>query len=167
MSRSDDRIGLKSGWFLTVMPYSVSIPMTFGMAISPHDEEKPPATRVAGGRGVVGGPGARGGPRAPQPLPRALQVLAGIDHALDVALLFLGLAHERLHVDDPLALLAGDLGPVVGVGGVGQVLVLLELLPHRRQQVVRADPLVPAPDVALQGQLLGPPHYRLDHRTRR
>src|SRR5215468_8109673 len=139
MSRSDDRIGLKSGWFLTVMPYSVSMPMTFGMAISPHDEEKPPATRVAGGRGVVGGPGARGGPRAPQPLPRALQVLAGIDHALDVALLFLGLAHERLHVDDPLALLAGNLRPVVGIRGVREILVLLELLADGVDQVVDLD----------------------------
>src|SRR5262245_27012435 len=125
MSRSDDRIGLKSGWFLTVMPYSVSMPMTFGMAINPHDEETPPATHVEGERGVVGDAGARGGPRARQPLPRALQILAGIDHALDVALLFLGLAHERLHVHDPLTLLPGDLGPVIGVGGVGQVLVFL------------------------------------------
>ena len=34
ISSSEERIGLKSGWFLTVMPYSVSIPITFG--IHPH-----------------------------------------------------------------------------------------------------------------------------------
>src|SRR4051794_32225789 len=56
---------------------------------------------------------------------------------------------ERAHVDDALALLAGDLGPVVGVGGVGQVFVLLELLLDRRQQVVDADALTLAGDRAL------------------
>ena len=35
MSRSDERIGLKSGWFLTVIPYSVSMPITFGIAMRP------------------------------------------------------------------------------------------------------------------------------------
>ena len=43
---------------------------------------------------------------------------------------------ERLQRDDPLALLRGDLGPVVRVGGVGQILVLLELLANGREQVV-------------------------------
>src|SRR5260370_41909604 len=33
MRSSEDRIGLKSGWFFTVIPYSVSMPMTFGIAM--------------------------------------------------------------------------------------------------------------------------------------
>ena len=33
MRRSEDRIGLKSAWLRTVIPYSVSIPITFGMAM--------------------------------------------------------------------------------------------------------------------------------------
>ena len=74
-----------------------------------------------------------GGRRRP---PASLQILAGVDDPLDAALLFLGLAHERLDVDDALALLAGDLGPVVGVGGVGEVLVLLELLADGGEEVV-------------------------------
>jgi hypothetical protein len=47
---------------------------------------------------------------------------------------------ERADEHDPLALLAGDPGPVVGVGGVGQVLVLLELVDAGVQQVLRPDP---------------------------
>src|SRR3954451_9827150 len=43
----------------------------------------------------------------------------------------LALRHEHPEEDDALALLAGDLGPVVGVGGVRQVLVLLVLLADR------------------------------------
>ncbi len=43
------------------------------------------------------------------------------------------LVTRRADVDDPLALLARDLGPVVRVGGVGQVLVLLVLLVDRRR----------------------------------
>src|SRR5438046_1242037 len=41
----------------------------------------------------------------------ALQVLAGGHHLLDGAVLVVRLAHERPHVHDPLALLAGDLSP--------------------------------------------------------
>ena len=78
---------------------------------------------------------------------RQLQVLAGAD-PLDgpAAGGFLALGHERAHVDDALALLARDLGPVVGVGGVGQVLVLLVLLLDRVEQVVGADAPVAAGD---------------------
>jgi hypothetical protein len=35
MRSSEDRIGLKSGWFRTMIPYSVSIPITFGSAMNP------------------------------------------------------------------------------------------------------------------------------------
>src|SRR5438094_1596726 len=123
MSRSEERMGLKSGWFLTVIPYSVSMPMTFGMAmrfLAPWRTETP-------------GPGQgkeEGG--APPPSRSRLQILSGIDDALDAPLLLLGLAHQRLHVDDPLTLLPRDLRPVVGVRGVRQVLVLLELHEPRR-----------------------------------
>src|SRR6266511_1531895 len=103
MRSREDRIGLKSGWFLTVMPYSVSIPMTFGIAIG-----APLGWRQDEKRGE-GGPLLR--PRALTP--RSLQVLTGIDYPLDVPLLVLRLADERLDVDDALALLAGDLRPVV------------------------------------------------------
>src|SRR5256886_4209700 len=43
---------------------------------------------------------------------------------------------ERADVDDPLALLAGDPGPVVRVRGVREVLVLRELVDDRVQQVL-------------------------------
>src|SRR5262245_45808618 len=124
------------------MPYSVSIPITFGMAMGPP---------------LVGRKKSRaGGGDAPRPT--RLQVLAGVDDPLDGPLLFLGLAHERLHVDDPLALLAGDLGPVVGVRRVRKVLVLLELLPHGVEHVLEGDALLAGLDVALERELLGPPH---------
>src|SRR5437773_820846 len=96
----------------------------------------------------------------------ALQVLAGGDDLLDVLLLLFGVAHERLHVDDPLALLAGDLRPVVGVGRIRQILVFLELFAHGIEQVAGADPLLAAADQPLEGQLLGPSHDRLDHGAR-
>ena len=48
---------------------------------------------------------------------------------------------ERADVDDPLALLARDPGPVVRVRGVGQVLVLGELVDDRVQQVLHPQAL--------------------------
>ena len=72
---------------------------------------------------------------------RRRQVLAGgdpLDGATALGLVVVG-GHERAHVDDALALLARDLGPVVGVGRVGQVLVLLVLLVDRLDEVVGAD----------------------------
>jgi hypothetical protein len=76
-----------------------------------------------------------------------LEVLSGSDDPLDVPRLLRGLTGERFDGDDPLALLASDLRPVVGVRRVGQVLVLLELLADRVEQdvadrVVGADPSV-------------------------
>src|SRR3989442_10576426 len=157
MSRSEERMGLKSGWFLTVIPYSVSVPMTFGMAmrfLAPWRTEAP-------------GPGQgkdEGG--APPPSRSRLQILSGIDGALDAPLLLLGLAHQRLHVDDPLTLLPRDLRPVVGVRGVRQVLVLLELLADGGLEVLGGDALGAAADQALEGELLGPADDGLDHRAR-
>src|SRR5258705_3913114 len=96
----------------------------------------------------------------------SLEILARVDDALDAPKLFLRLAHERLDVDDPLALLPGDLRPVVGVGGVGEVFVFLELLADGGEQVVGHDALLAATDVALEGELLGPADDRFDHGAR-
>src|SRR5438094_10568577 len=124
------------------MPYSVSIPSTLRMATR---ATYPPAGAV------------------PRPEPR-LEVLASADPFDGPAtggLLALREQHAEEH--DALALLARDLGPVVRVGGVGQVLVLLVLLPDRLEEVVGADASAVAGDLALDGQLLGPPHDVLDH----
>src|SRR5437667_198816 len=95
--------------------------------------------------------------------PASLQVLTRVDDSLDAAKLFFGLAHEGFDVHDPLALLAGDLGPVIGVGGVGQILVLLELLADGGEEVVDHDALLAPGDVALEGELLGAAHDGFDH----
>src|SRR5438046_3218932 len=106
---------------------------------------------------------------ADEPLPWSvvtLQILAGGHHLLDAAALIARFAHERSHIDDPLALLAGDLRPVAGVSRIRQILVLLELLADGREQVVGTDALFAPTDQPLEGQFLGPPHDRLDHGAR-
>src|SRR5262245_61977445 len=140
------------------------MPMTFGIAMPSSRKTAPRYSLGLGGKwgGVERPPiglivRAHGEPSA------VLQVLARIDDSLDAPELLFGLAHERLHVDDPLTLLAGDLGPVVGVGGVGKVFVLLELFTDGRQKIVGHDALLAATDVALERQLLGAAHDRLDH----
>src|SRR5437660_11766499 len=92
-----------------MIPYSVSIPQTFRIAIA--------------------------GPYS-VPAAKRLQILAGA-HTLDGPSSggFLGLGHEGADVDDRLALLPRDLGPVGRVGGVRQVLVLVVLLLDRGQEV--------------------------------
>src|SRR2546422_7161494 len=95
----------------------------------------------------------------------SLQVLTRGDDPFDASQLLFRLAHEGLDVHDPLPLFAGDLRPVVGVGGVGQVLVLLELLADGGEEVVDHDALLAAGDVALEGEFLGPAHDGLDHRA--
>src|SRR5262249_14624820 len=62
MSSSEERIGLKSGWFLTVMPYSVSIPITFWIAMTPPD-----LARASWGEGTDGGRERRYAPPRRQP----------------------------------------------------------------------------------------------------
>src|SRR5205807_6136890 len=90
-----------------------------------------------------------------------LQVLAGAD-SVDLAA-FLGVVAEQgSDVDDPLALLAGDPRPVVGVRGVGEVLVLLELRPDRGEEVLALDALLPRLQLAIDRLLLGPRHDVLD-----
>src|SRR4029450_10036093 len=65
-----------------------------------------------------------------------LQVLAGVDLLDGAAEVLGGAAEQGPDVDDALALLPRDPRPVVRVGGVGQVLVLLELVGDRVEQVV-------------------------------
>src|SRR5579884_3496802 len=143
-------MGLDSAAPRRMIPYSVSIPMTFGMAMGrPY-----PAGRSA----------ATPGPDEPPGAARPLQVLAGA-HPLDGPATggFLPLGEQGADIDDPLALLAGDLRPVVRVGGVGQVLVLAVLLLDRGQHVGGADAPALAGDHPLDGQLLGPADDVLDH----
>src|SRR5919107_862580 len=95
------------------MPYSTSVPIT---------------------RRTVTG-------RAYAPTTPGLEVLTGVRDGVDrssrLGALLAG--DERADEDDPLALLAGDAGPVVGVRGVGEVFVLLELVDARLQQVRDPD----------------------------
>src|SRR5205807_134988 len=108
------------------------------------------------------------------PVPRmgtpreALEVLPGAD-PFDGATAggLLALRQQRADIDNALALLARDLGPVVGVGGVGEVFVLLVLLLDGSEEVLGADALTLARDRPLDGELLGPAHDVLDHGARR
>src|SRR5439155_10077163 len=131
----EDRTGLKSGTPGPEMPYSVSMPITFAIAMA--------------------GPGYR-----------VLQVLAGVDPLHLATLVSLGPAEQGPHVDDPLALLAGDPGPVVRVGGVGQILVLLELVADGLEHVLPLQPLLALRQEPLDGHLLRPGHDVLDHGAR-
>src|SRR5579862_4543804 len=111
----------------------------------------------------------RDDPTEPEPGSRAIasEVLPGpgrsdaLDGPAPFDLFVVG--EEDPQIDDPLALLARDLGPVVRVGGVGQVLVLLVLLADGPQQVVGADAAALARDLPLDGELLGPADDVLDH----
>src|ERR687890_734414 len=98
------------------MPYSTSVPIT---------------------RRTVTG-------RAYAPTTTGLEVLTGVRDGVDrssrLGALLAG--DERADEDDPLALLAGDAGPVVGVRGVRQILVLLELVHARLQHVLHPDALL-------------------------
>src|SRR5665648_297490 len=93
------------------------------------------------------------------------EVLAGRRHRLDgaPALLAALALHDRADEDDPLALLAGDPRPVVGVGRVGQVLVLLELGDARGQQVLHPDAALTSGQQLLDRRLLGAVDDVLDH----
>src|SRR5438067_677861 len=135
------------------MPYSVSMPHTLGMATDGPYPGAPADGAFSG---------------APSPTAGRLEVLAS-PHAFDGASTgrLLALGQQGANVDDPLALLARDLGPVVGVGGVGQVLVLLVLLLDGSEEIVEAYALAGTGDRALDGELLGPPHDVLDHGARR
>ena len=70
-----------------------------------------------------------------------LEVLAGRDGIDGLATLAVGIGvDQRPHVHDALTLLARNLRPVVGIGRVRQILVLLELLTDRGEEVVGRCP---------------------------
>src|SRR5262245_19498786 len=119
-------MGSKSRSFLTVIPYSISVPITLGMAIASS-----PA------------PGS------------SLEVLTGPDVFDRPPFVAVDPGDQSADVDDPLALPAGDTRPVVGVGGVREILVLLELLAHCVDQVLELDAPIALLDEALHGLLLG------------
>src|ERR1039457_3888463 len=107
MRTEDARTGFGSAAPRRTTPYSVSVPHTFATATDP-------AYRCVSG----------------VPVWNRLKVLTCGD-AFDLASTgcLVTLGEQRADEHDPLALLAGDLRPVVGVGGVREILVLSELLP--------------------------------------
>src|SRR5204863_5473711 len=143
--RDDAVIGLDSPAPRRTLPYSVSIPHTFRMAIL--------------NRSYPGRPGETS---------KRLQILPRRD-PLDgpPALGVVAIGQKRADVNDPLTLLARDLRPVVRVGGVRQILVLFVLLADRREEVGGPDSTPLVGDPALDGELLGPLHDVHDHGTRR
>ena len=88
-------------------------------------------------------------PRRRQPSKcKALEVLPSrdpLDRATALGLVAVG--RDRADVDDALTLLARDLRPVVGVGRVGQVLVLFVLLLDGVDEVLGPDALAFAGDL--------------------
>src|SRR3954453_17007745 len=88
--------------------------------------------------------------------PAASEVLPRVGDRVDrpARLRALLAGDERADEDDPLALLAGDAGPVVRVGRVREVLVLLELVHAGLQQVVDPDALLVVVEEVLDGHLL-------------
>src|SRR5688572_29166621 len=99
--------------------------------------------------------------------PGDLQVLPGVGDGVDGAARLAALLARDQGSDehDALALLAGDARPVVGVSGVGQVLVLLELVEARGQQVLDPDALGAGLEQVLDRHLLRPVDDVLDHRA--
>src|SRR5213078_543583 len=97
---------------------------------------------------------------------RRSEILPGGD-ALDLpaAAAAVVVGEKRAHEHDALALLAGDLRPVVGIRRVRQVLVLAVLLPDRVDEVGGRDPPRAAGDLPLDRHLLRAPNDVLDHRA--
>src|SRR5512145_147778 len=141
-SRTQLEIGSKSRSFLTVIPYSISVPITLGIAMT----------------APLGASETRDRRREPS------EVLTGVD-VLDRPLLAADSGDQRADVDDALALATGDARPVVGIGRVREILVLLELVPHRLLQVVELDATLAVVDQALDRHLLRTRHDVLDHRA--
>src|SRR6266699_2815077 len=74
------------------------------------------------------------------------------------------LGEQRADEHDALALLAGDLRPVVGIRRVRQILVLAVLLPDGVDEVAARDASRATADLALDRHLLRAPDDVLDHR---
>src|SRR6202046_5772473 len=138
------------------MPYSVSIPQTLGMATN--------VTLSRRRRHQTDPPRPHPGGSAPPHRSEILTSADPLDGASPCCLPIF--ADQGTDIDDPLTLLPRDLGPVVGVGGVGKVLVLLVLLADGLPQVTGPDAAAFSGDGALDGQLLRPPHDVLDHGPR-
>src|SRR5579862_6983004 len=151
-------MGLWSSTPRAMIPYSVSIPITVGTATTPPSGAGKRATLVKPAYRMRGAEGS------PEPGALGLQVLAGLEPLDRAALSLLGLADQGADVDDALALLAGNLGPVIGIRGVRQVLVLPVLLHDRLQKVLGLQPPLADGDQPLDGQLLGPADDVLHHR---
>src|SRR5829696_7309143 len=119
----------------------------------------PSANRHARGRRPAG--------RDRRPRRRAvLQVLPGVGDRVDRPPGLGALAGDQgADVDDPLALLAGDAGPVVRVGGVGQVFVLPELVDAGVEQVLQPDAFLVELQEVLDRHLLRPVNDALHHRA--
>ena len=110
-----------------------------------REEPAGPAGPAQRGTRPAIGPSEASGRAGPRPR-RVLQVLPGVADGVDRApgVGALAAGDERADVDDPLALLAGDARPVVGVGGVRQILVLAELVDAgARAGAARASPRCP------------------------
>src|ERR1700678_2520335 len=117
------------------MPYSVSVPITRRTLILAA--YRPKGGRRGDGQSAPRKGGSGGDGPSPPGEQTPLKVLPGVRYRVDRAPgLGAGLAGDQgPDVDDALALLTGDAGPVVRVGGVRQVLVLAELIDARVQQV--------------------------------
>src|SRR4051812_3644637 len=129
----------------------------------------PPLTRIGVFRYVVRYARKRAACRNTPPVSgSSLQVLARVAGRLDgpAGLGALAAGDERPDVDDPLALLAGDARPVVRVGGVGQILVLAELVDAGVQQVLQPQALAARGEELLDRHLLAAVDDVLDHRAR-
>src|SRR6188472_3819137 len=135
------------------MPYSTSVPITrrtvTGRAYASAGHWR--------GRASVRGAGARCGS----------EVLAGVGDGVDRPTRFGALLAGDQGADehDPLALLSGDASPVVGVGGVRQVLVLLELVHARLEHVLHTQAELVVLEEVLDRHLLRPVDDVLDHRA--
>src|SRR6266699_4528177 len=97
---------------------------------------------------------------------RRSEILPGGD-ALDLpaAAATVVFGEQRAHEHDALALLAGDLRPVVGIRRVRQVLVLAVLLPNGIDEVAARDASRAPADLPLDRHLLRAPDDVLDHRS--
>src|SRR5215203_3194034 len=96
---------------------------------------------------------------------KALEILPGIGDGVDGApgLSALVGRDQRPDEDDALTLLARNLRPVVGVGGVGQIFVLCELVQAGLQQVADPQALGSRVQKVLDRHLLGPVNDVLNH----
>src|SRR5574337_40825 len=161
-----------------VIPSSVSLPMIFSMAMNVSSCGDTPllgnhpdrfhlcaCCRTGTGRDPASAWTADHGCRRINMAGGSSEVMTRAD-GLDLARLLAFPVEDRPDMHDPVAPAAGDLDPVVGVGRVGEVLVLPELGLHRLHEVGGREALRPGGDQALDGGLLGPGADALDEGAR-